>query len=235
MQTNSWENVKTGTWYGCNTILGNPRGWLQRAVGVKQADLGLHASSLQPNAITVAGIWPRTAQMPDSQSWPAIYRYFSIVPDLRRANRARPEEFYPVIGMGIAVPGDQAWEYYRSLKTTGAEWLWFDLPGPLKSSNAGQHAPLPDHEELYSLFDAGRTPRELSRERNLVPNSVYYVFRKWQAGLSPARKERATVDHEQVIQDLRLGISPSSLTQKYGVSRSMIHKIKQKAVQNGQI
>jgi len=224
MKQNSWENTRNHQYYGPNTPLGSPKGWLQRAIGANQAELGLHSTSLDPKQITVAGIWRRGETLPDTGTWSAIYRFFHITDDLRRMGRAKNEDFYPVLGMAVAVPEAHVFEAYQQFRRT-AQWVWWSLPQSTKSP-AKPMKEL-DHQQLYDLFEQGKTVQEVARDLRLLVNSVHYVYQKWQAGLPAVRKSRSRVDHDSVAQDLRMGVSVTELSQRYDVSRTAIYKIKQ--------
>jgi hypothetical protein len=227
MKENTWEHVQSGTHYGNNTILGSPRGWLQRAIGHNQADLGQHETSLDPKKITVAGIWPRTQTLPDTGTWPALYRFFRITDNLRRIGRARPEDFYPVIGMAVAVPADHMFHVYQEFRTT-AEWVWVHW-----HTGAAQTTPLRsirelDHAHLYSLFEQGQTKKQVSDALDISFQSVAYVYNKWEDGRPAKRQRNVTVDQESVAQDIKLGHGISDIARRYDISRTMVYKIKQK-------
>lgn len=229
MKENNWQNTRTNSYYGPNTVLGSPRGWVQRALGQK-SDLFLHPTSLDPNEITVAGIWRRGQPLPDNP-YPAIYRYFRIAEPIRRISAAKPDAFYPVIGMAWAVPHNKIIECYREFAKT-ADWVWYDLPKP--RSKAAQieerKQNVLDHAELYQLFEQGKTSVEIARSMNVLEQSVHYVYKKWKNGLPPAknRKPRILVNHDHVADDLRLGTPVDQLVQKYNISKTMIYKIKGK-------
>jgi transposase len=226
MKENNWEHVKHNIFYGSNTVLGSPRGWLHRAVGIKQADLSLHETSLDPRKITVGGIWRRTQALPDTGTWPALYRFFAITDNLRRINRARDSEFFPVTGMAVAVPADHMFRVYQEFRKT-AEWVWISFPQDSLKKPTKTLRDL-DHEHLYSLFDTGLTARQVATQLDLSVQSVNYVYKKWELGRPVQSKNRKNIDHESVAQDIRLGHKICDIAQRYDVSRTVIYNVKKK-------
>lgn len=228
MRENNWLNTRTQQYYGSNTVLGSPRGWLQRAVGQK-ADLFLHPTSLDPRSLSVAGIWLKNQTLPDTGSWPSIYRYFRVTDDIRRLRRATEDQWYPVVGVGIAVPHDRVFEIYNQIRQT-ALWVWFDWPQKKNSSTriTGQPRQYLDHAELYQRFEQGQTPQEIALLLSAHLNSIIYVYNKWKDGLAPGRKSRNKADHFLVLEDLRRGLSIPELVEKHNISRTMIYKIRGK-------
>ena len=226
MRENSWLNTRTQQYYGSNTVLGSPRGWVQRAVGQK-TDLFLHPTSTDPKSFSVAGIWLRNQALPDTGSWPAIYRYFRITDDIRRLRQATEDQWYPVVGAGIAVPHDRVFEIYNQIRQT-ALWVWFDWPQQktVPKRAKGQPRQLLDHAELYQRFEQGQRPQEIALLMATSLNSIVYVYNKWQDGLAPSRKPRNKADHSEILADLRRGLSVPELVEKYHVSRTMIYKIR---------
>lgn len=225
MKENNWEHVGHNIYYGSNTVLGSPRGWLQRAIGHNQPDLNIHETSLDPKKISVAGIWRRTQNLPNTGSWPALYRFFQITDNLRKIGRAKPEEFYSVIGMAVAVPADQVFSVYQEFRRS-ADWVWMNFPQ--ESSKPGRTVRDLDHSYLYTFFDRGFTARQVSEELDLSVQSVVYVYKKWQAGKSPTQKRRKNIDHESVAQDIRLGHNIMDIARRYDVSRTVIYNVKKK-------
>lgn len=227
MQENIWTNTRTHVVYGPNNVLGSPRGWLQRAVDVKQADLGLHATSLDPRRLSVAGIWTRLQPLPDTGTWPALYRYFRLIENPRRISRAKESEFFPVIGMAVAVPHDQVWTVYRHFQQT-AIWTWWSWPRDSTQRPAPRNQRELDHADLYQRFDQGHSVKKVAQDLNLLSNSVAYVYKKWQDGQPPVRKPRKQVDHAAVAEDLRMGRSVADIVREYDISRTMVYKIGQR-------
>lgn len=227
MKENTWEHVCNGTHYGSNTVLGSPRGWLQRAIGHSQPDLGQHETSLDPRKITVAGIWRRTQALPDTGQWSALYRFFQITNNLRRISRARPEEFYPVIGMAVAVPADRILEVYNQFRTT-AEWVWVHWPTGETSTTPRRSIRELDHALLYNLFDQGLKIKQVSDKLEVSVQSVTYVYHKWEDGRPPTRQRSRDINQESVAQDIRLGDPVAEIARRYDISRTMVYKIKQK-------
>jgi Mor family transcriptional regulator len=224
MKENNWENTRLGIYYGSNTILGSPRGWLQRAVEFKQTDIAQHETSLDPRLITVAGIWRREQPLPDTGSWPALYRFFRLTENLRRAGRARPEEFYPVIGMAVAVPQDSIYRVYTEYRRS-AEWVWMNWPVKFTVPRSLKTIRELDHAEIYGLFDRGLTKQQVAHQLDLSVQSVAYVYGKWSTGQSPERRPRKTQDRESVLRDLRSGMRVVEVAEKYNCSRTQIYKI----------
>ena len=224
MKENNWENTRLGVYYGSNTMLGSPRGWLQRAVEFKQTDLAQHKTSLDPRLITVAGIWPRQQVLPDTGSWPALYRFFRITDDLRKAGRARPDLFRSVTGMAVAVPKEDIYRVYNEYRRT-AEWVWMNWPTEIKTPRSLRTIRELDHAEIYQLFDHGFTARQVADKMNLSIQSVGYVHGKWSTGLPAQRRTRKTQDREAVLQDLRSGMRVIEVAKKYDCSRTQIYKI----------
>ena len=205
-------------------MLGSPRGWLQRAVGFNQTDPAQHNSSLDPRLITVAGIWPQQQVLPDTGPWPALYRFFRITDNLRRIGRARPEDFYPVIGMAVAVPRADIYQVYNEYRRT-AEWVWMNWPTNIPRSQLQRTHRELDHAEIYQLFDQGLTIRQVAEARDLSIQSVGYVHNKWSQGLPSQRRPRKTQDRLSVLQDLRSGMRVAEVAKKYDCSRTQIYKI----------
>jgi len=226
MKENSWLNTGTLTSMGTNTVLGSPKGWLQRAVGANQAELGLHPTSLDPRQITVAGIWLRGDALPDTGSWPALYRYFKIAPDLGRPGRQPDHQLQSVTGMAVAVPLDQVLQVLREFKTR-AKWVWFTTgtPAARRSSNLQSVRDL-DYQDIYALFDQNMTIREVSDQLRVSPQGLLYVFRRWQQGLPPQRQRRPATDREQVRRDLQAGMTVTQVADRHNISRTMIYKIR---------
>lgn len=205
-------------------MLGSPRGWLQRAVEFKQTDLAQHKTSLDPRLITVAGIWRKEQVLPDTGTWPALYRFFRITAHLRKAGRARPEDFYPVIGMAVAVPKDDIYRVYNQYRTT-AEWVWMNWPTDIKTPRSLKTIRELDHAEIYQLFDHGLTKRQVADKMDLSIQSVTYVYSKWITGRPPERAPRKTQDREAVLRDLRSGMRVIDVAKKYDCSRTQIYNI----------
>lgn len=226
MKQNSWLNTRTNQQYGTNTWLGSPRGWIQRAVGLKTPDLALHETTTDPNLFTVAGIWRRGQPVPDSGSLPAFYRFFSISENIRKYYHAGINH-YPVIGMAWVVPEKDILKTYNYFRSQGAEWLWWDWPVESKPKKYSQGKML-DHADLYERFESGQTVSQVADALDLLRPSVHYVYKKWQAGHSSERRAKVPVDHEMIVQDLRMGRKVADMVQDYGCSRTMIYKIKGK-------
>jgi hypothetical protein len=224
MKQDNWEDTKTGATYGVNSSLGSPRSWLQRAVGWRASDLGLHPTSLDPRNITVAGIWLRGEPMIDSGSWPALYRFFEIYPNIRKPSLDKNKAMIPITGMAVAVPADHIFEFYNQVKQS-ARWVWFNWPLP-ENKTVWARGQMLDHAELYKLFEQGLKARQVAKQYNLLIPSVEYVYKKWQRGADPSRAERKCIDHGAVAQDIRLGVPVTKISQSYNISRTMIYNIK---------
>lgn len=227
MKENTWEHVQQNIFYGSNTVLGSPRGWLQRAIGHSQPDLGQHETSLDPRKITVAGIWRRTQPLPDTGTWPAIYRFFRITDNLRKINRAKPEDFYSVTGMAVAVPTDHIFHVYQHFRQT-ADWVWVHWPTGQTQTTPRRSIRELDHALLYNLFDQGLKIKQVSDKLDISVQSVTYVYHKWQDGRPPTRQRSRDINQESVAQDIRLGDSIAEIARRYDISRTMVYKIKKK-------
>jgi len=226
MKQNSWLNTKTNQYYGTNTLLGSPRGWYQRAVGLKQPDLFLHPTTVDPGVYTVAGVWLRAHALPNSGAIPAFYRYFTISDNIRRFNDPKVQHM-PAIGMAWSVRDKDILTVYNQFRESGAVWVWWDWPQEPKAKKFSEGKAL-DHDLLYEKFSAGMSSSEVADELDLLRPSVHYVYQKWQAGEPPNRKPRAIVDHSAVVQDLRLGRPVADIVAEHKCSRAMIYKIKGK-------
>jgi len=229
MKENTWEHVRNNIFYGSNTVLGSPRGWYLRATGLNQPDPNTHETSLDPRKLTVAGIWRRPTPLPDTGTWPAIYRFFELTDNIRKISRAKPEEFYPVTGMAVAVPADHIFRVYQEFRET-ADWVWVHWPTGEDQTTPRRSIKDLDHAHLYTLFDQGRTARQVSADLDISLQSVVYVYQKWEDGKPPTKRQRSRdFDHSQVLQDIRLGDPIAEIARRYDISRTMVYKVKQKS------
>lgn len=232
MSANKWIHTATQTELSSNTILGTPRSWLSRSVGHKFAELAGMNSILTHHGITLGGIWFRPADLPVTETWPCLYRFFRLSPDFYRTQRARTP--VSAIGIAVMVPADQILETRRRFIAHGAEWTWWAMPETSQGTKTSepQRRNTIDHAEMYNLFEQGMDARAAADFKSLPFNSVVYVYRKWQAGLS-SEKLRAgrgrPVDPKAIIEDIRadqLGMSEIAL--KHHTTRTTVWKIKNK-------
>jgi hypothetical protein len=228
MTENKWINTRTRQELGGNSMLGTPRSWVSRATGSKTNDF-IHETTVHPKMITVGAVWFRPCELPDTGSLWTVYRFFDLDPDF--CGRGTGENLQPVIGMGVAVASDAILDWARLFQRRGAAWTWWAWPeevqGKLARKSTGQ--PL-DHAELYQQFESGATPQQIARERNLLLNSVRYVWNKWQRG-QPARDgRRLPVDRQAVEEDIRSGLfTMTEIGQRNKTTRATVWKIKKNA------
>lgn len=230
MNADKWTNTQSLLQIGNNSVLGTPRSWINRAVGCKYQDLNQQATSLTPGRITVAGVWFRPCVLPDTGDLPAIYRFFALDPKF--CGRGTGTNLQPVIGMGVAVPADDIYQWRQRIERSGAVWTWWSWPDAsaecVMITDGGRRQL--DHQRLYDLFNTGLTVREVAAQLGIGVNAIHYVYKKWQAGL-PADKTagRRGVDHASIAEDLRTGeFTMTEIAVRNKTTRATVWKVKRK-------
>lgn len=222
MRPDIWHNCRTHHTVGVNTILGSPRSWVNRSLGVRKADYDLHDTSLDPRSVSLAGIWPRGVSLPDTGAHHALYRFFDLPEDPRYINSGIARDLRPMVGVAMALPGDLVFECSKAWAGS-ADWLWWSWPQPHRKKQV--HSNL-DHQRLYQLFDTGLTHNQVARQENLIPASVKYVWNKWAAGKPPVTKARRFNDHDEIVQRLQAGFTVTQVANEYSISPVWVYKIK---------
>lgn len=222
MRPDIWHNCRTHHTVGVNTVLGSPRSWVNRSLGLRKQEPDLHDTSMTPKSVSLAGIWPKGVSLPDTGRYHALYRFFELPQDLRYINNGLGRDMRLVIGIALALPGDKVFEWSKEWAKS-AEWLWWSWPQPQRKSQV--HSGL-DHEHLYKLFDAGLTHNQVARQENLITASVKYVWDKWAAGKPPQTKPRVFKDHDEIIRRLQAGDAVSRIAHDHSTSAAWIYKIK---------
>jgi hypothetical protein len=170
-----------------------------------------------PKTITVAGIWPRTAKIPEIKHH-TIFRYFEF-------------NDQPCIGVAACVPVNEILRVLDLYRASGASHVWYHMPG--KTEKAASTATVGqgghDHAELYTRFESGEKPYNIAAAMNVHVRSIEYVYNKWKAGkpaiILKGRKRTGPLDHEAIMEDIRLGIPPTEVAKKYDCTRMMIYNI----------
>lgn len=235
MTPDKWTHTATRLEIGTNSMLGTPRSWVNRACGCKLADMHVQASSIDPKLITVGAIWFRPCTLPDIGNRQAIYRYFAISADF--VGRGQGNNVKSALGMGIVAPPEEIIHWQRTFKESGASWIWWGYPVKVEKSkitinvNHTLGANI-DHAKLYSLFEQGMTPKQVSNQTGLIDESVRYIWHKWRNGkpaVNGKGQRTKPVDHDAIIEDVRSGMfSMNEIAQRNDTTRATVWKTKKR-------
>lgn len=230
MNLDRWTDPQTNRQIGNTTMIGSPRGWVYRSMDNNSQD-NYRERKTHPGGITIGGIWYRPCQLPDLGSYYSIIRYFELPANWAGTGRSC-HQLLPVIGIGSAVPIDEMMTMYRRYQESGAAWVWASMPNIPKSAVDGKSAKTTsgtraklDHQEIYQLFDAGATVRDVCDRYDTHRNSIEYVYTKWR-NQQPAVLARRHLDREAIAEDLRSGMDVQEIANKYETSRTSIYSIR---------
>lgn len=225
---NSWVNVRTQVITGVNKPPGSPRMWINRALEVAGIDIG--QGVIRPKKITVAAVWFRpcvTLPLP----YNSLTRFFNYDVNKRYSvsNRVPVKK---AIGIAWEVPVDEIVQVIRLLNMSGAEMIWWARPLIEREREKtlvelGLRHKL-DHADLYKMFEAGQTVRQVADAYSMLTATVRYVHRKWQQGKPSCHMHfgRKPLDHLAVLDDLRTpDTTMQTIADKHGCTRYTVQKI----------
>jgi len=212
---NTWLQPATQRVSGVNKIPGSPRAWINRALD--QMGPEISTGIIRSRDLTVSGIWIRPKSVPDLP-YNALYRFFDYV-DTTLNQRHRV--MHKAIGAAWTVPSDDIFKVLKDITAT-ADLVWWAWPVAASEPTRSRHIVL-SHQELYQLFDSGKTVSEISTETGMLKNTVSYVHKKWLAG-KPTDNKR--LDHEAICHLLTTTqLTHQELATQMGCSKDMIHRI----------
>lgn len=237
MRENFWINTNTNVEVGINTSAGSPRAWLMRAVGQNCTanELDLVPGSLHPKLITVAGLWRRGKQLPDTGNNKTLFRFFDLPENLgaRKVGRKTEDsETITYIGMCSAVPEHEILMWIRAFKKTGADWTWWAYPeeahfkDPNKIDGRPKNKKL-DHELLYERFEQGAQNISLALEFDVDATAIAYVRKKWMQGKPAKSTDNRLTDQEleEMFTEIRAGKKTlTEIADDFKVARATVSK-----------
>jgi len=235
MKQDTWTHTATRAEYGITGALGSPRAWIRRALDAASLDDAVfQPTSLTPSEISVAGIWYKTPEgygLPVTGQHRELFRWFEI-PEPQNIMKPRARTaVVPVIGLCAAVPMHEVQHWIKIYQAHGAVFTWWNTPvnRAMRAANpsAGKQPRRQlDHAVVYSMLDAGKTCAEIAQHLNFPKENIYYVIKKWSAGLPLYEKwSKPRIDAAAMISDYLAGASPRELADKYTTAVAYVYKI----------
>lgn len=227
MRENYWTNSKTNTELGITGPLGSPGAWLRRAYNVASLDdTTFLEGSITPSEISIAGIWYRPAELPNTENHRALYRFFSMVAP-EHITRPLDHPQWPAIGVAVAVPYHQVLLWQRKFRDSGATYIWWKTPtdrSPRIKPRSEKARRQLDHSAVYAMLEQGMRPGEIAKKMDFPPPNIDYVAKKWRAGVT-VESRRPFLNVDKILADKRAGVPVKELAVVYETTPAYIYRL----------
>lgn len=227
MREDIWTNTKTKIELGKTGPLGAPGAWLRRAYDVVSVDdHPFLPNTITPHELSVAGVWYRPCQLPDTGNIRTLYRFFDIPSAHDMHRHTRVKEHVPAIGVAICAPAKDVMQYLRQFELAGAAYVFWRMPSNKSIRASANVVPRRqiDHAAIYAELDKGLTNRQIADKLDYPIHNVEYVTKKWRAGQSLSNRA-AYCDKAALLADVAAGLTVPELSIKHNKSKAYIYAL----------